>query len=66
MKLDDANLDPSRPLDCKEPDLAASKFDMIKSIQWATWEACARAYGHKNEIVMRTLFETWLERDEAA
>ena len=66
MKLDDANYDPSKPMPCRETDLAASKFDMIKSIQWATWEACARSYGHKNEVEMRKLFEIWLDKDEAA
>lgn len=59
MKIEE----PKQP---NEPDLAASKFDMVRNIQWATWEACARSYGHKNEVEMRTLFETWSERDEAA
>lgn len=55
MKLDDENLDPSRPMEC-----APNVGIPLERALWATWEACARSYGHKDEVKMRRLFEEWL------
>lgn len=33
--------------------------EIIESIQWAVWEACARSYGHSNEVEMRQKYEEW-------
>ena len=68
MKLDDENLDPSRPLECKEIDLSKISFtkEVLEDIKFSAWEACARSYGHQNEVEMRRKYLEWkfMDTDE--
>lgn len=56
-KTDNADVTGAEPLVCQVQKETVGII--LDEVRWATWEACARAYGHTNEVEMLRKFREW-------